>query len=374
MGERNNNRNTKLTAEVSPSRDAAQKIITARHTKYQIEKWNYVPKWRRDYNAFKRLNSIEAVCNYLGEVYEDVKKYLRNYSFLQYVLQMTCWTKPEREILNKNDLEGSLIEWHMHDIQDILIIKFTEKFELKTEIPSKKLDFALENLIRSFYLNGKPKINTRTDKQIFRGILNGWIEEWDNKNKDNGDNTKGEPTNGERKTSNYEDDPKNKTTQKNNSNNNNKKGRKPEKYFSSLYKSKIVDDNRLIRLTYELSKNDMKDRPATGILLTRSLIESSLLYRIDKWGLTQTLRNENSKKAPEEIKMNRVIQFCIIHVQELFLDSNNARISLQKIQSEHLNYMNSIVHNSWQDPSAGEVEKIAGNVRELLRTILTNSP
>ena len=143
---------------ISPSRDDAQIIITARHTKYQIEKWNYVPKWRRDYNAFKRLNSIEAVCKYLGEDYEDVKKYLRNYSFLQYILQMTCWTKQERETLNRNDLEGSLIEWHMHDIQDILMIKFTEEFDLKTEIPSKKLNFVLENLIRSFYLGGKPKI------------------------------------------------------------------------------------------------------------------------------------------------------------------------------------------------------------------------
>ncbi len=358
---------------ISPSRDDAQIIITARHTKYQIEKWNYVPKWRRDYNAFKKLNSIEAVCKYLGEDYEDVKKYLRNYSFLQYVLQMTCWTKSEREILSKNDLEGSLIEWHMHAILDIFIIKFTEEFELKTEIPNKKLDFVLENLIRSFYLNGKPKINTRTDKQTFRGTLNEWMKEWDNKNKDNGNNPKGEPTNGERKTSNEDGDSKIKTPPKNNPKDINKKGRKPEKYFSSLYKSITVDDNRLIRLTYELSKNDMKDRPATGVLLARSLIESSLLYRIDKWGLTQALRNENKKKSPEEIRMNRVIQFCINHVQELFSDSNNARISLQKIQSEHLNYMNSIVHNSWQDPSAGEVEKIAGNARELLRTILTKS-
>lgn len=202
------------------------------------------------------------------------------------------------------------------------------------------------------------------------------MEDWESKNKDINNDFKVKFTIVEKKTKTFSNDvdQKNKTMPNNNTPKDiTKKGKKPEKYFASLWKSITVDDNRLNRLTYELSKNDMKDRPASGILLTRSLIESALLYRIDKWGLTQALKDKNAGRAPADIKMNKVVQFCIDNVETLFSDSKNAMRSLQQIQSEHLNYMNSIVHNSWQDPTAGQIEKIAGNVRELLRTILTNS-
>ena len=67
------------------------------------------------------------------------------------------------------------------------------------------------------------------------------------------------------------------------------RGGPPEHYFTSLYKDITVSDQRLIRLTYELANNNMKDRPAAGTLLIRALIESSIIYRIKKYKLDNDL-------------------------------------------------------------------------------------
>ena len=69
-----------------------------------------------------------------------------------------------------------------------------------------------------------------------------------------------------------------------------------------------------------------------------------------------------------------LLAFAIKHSSDLFKDGKNAKKCLEKIQSDHRDYLNSIVHGSLFDPTAGEIERIAGTTRELLRTILTESP
>ena len=367
-----------IEVEVSPSRDAAQKIITARHTKYEIEKWSYVSKWRRVYKAFIKFKNIEDTTDYLYEDIENVKKYLKNYSLLQYVWDMPCWNSYERESLKKNDLKGSLIEWHITSIQSVLDINFDHDYKLESNLEDKKLEFVLEKLVRSFFLNGEPKLNTRTSSQTVKDTLSKWIEEYENENKQDPNQDNGKTLNDENKRS--EENSNSRSTQSTSTNskpssrNGNKKSKKPELYFGSLNKVLTVTNQRLIRLTYELSKNDMKDRPATGIILARSLIESALLYRIDHKQLTNKLIQENKGKKKDDVRLNKVLQFCIENSEVLFLDHKNAIQSLKRIQSIHLKYMNSIVHGSWLDPSSDAVYDIASDTREMLRVILTDSP
>ena len=151
------------------------------------------------------------------------------------------------------------------------------------------------------------------------------------------------------------------------------RGGPPEHYFTSLYKDITVSDQRLIRLTYELANNNMKDRPAAGTLLIRALIESSIIYRIKKYKLDNDLKRSYQKDIPD-IKLSEILAFAIRHSADLFKDGKNAKKSLEKVQSDHRDYLNSIVHGSWLDPNAGEIERIAGTTRELLRTILTDAP
>lgn len=349
----------KVDAEISPNRDDAQQIITARHSQYEILQWNYIQKWRRDFTTFKERKSIEATCDYLGETINLVRRNLKNYSFLLYVFDIPNWDESEIKQLRKNNLQGSVIEWHMSSIQDILKITFDNDYNLQSAIEKEKLDFVLEKLIRSFYLNGEPKLNTRTDKKTFRNILNGWMQEYDNKISPGLD----KPTSIIPEGTIPKPKRKKKVT----------KNKKPDTYFESLYEEITVSEPRLKQLTYELSNANMKDRPVTGILLARSLIESALFYRIDKKGLTEILKNEN-KKDLKYIMLNKVLTFCIDHISELFAEQDYAKQSLEKIKRDHIKYMNSIVHNTWLSPTEMEVGSIAGDTRKLLTIILTDSP
>ena len=47
-----------------------------------------------------------------------------------------------------------------------------------------------------------------------------------------------------------------------------------------------------------------------------------------------------------------------------------AMMKLEELTSSRLDYLNSIVHGSWLDPTPEKIRGIAGDMRELLRVIL----
>lgn len=358
-----------LTATVAPSWEAAQKIITARHTIYQIKKWPYVSKWRRDHNQFLKTHNVDSVSNVFGEDRSIVIKNLKDYAYVRYIRDIPSWTNEQREVLLDNEIEVSPLQWHMSsEVQNMLGISFDSDYNLNTSMDPGKFEFVMKKIAQSIFLGGTPRITTRTDRDIVKAQIQRWMEEYANTNA-SGNTTSGSS----RQTSNTNTGG---NTTKNASRTTGQRvsaNRRPEHYFSSLKRDISVNDPRLIRLTYELAKNDMKDRPAAGILLSRALIESALLYRIDKRNLTSALRNK-FRKDLRFIDLSEILTFCLDKTEDLFQDSHNARQVLKKVQSDHREYMNSIVHGTWLDPSAGEIERIAGTTRELLRTILTDSP
>ena len=117
----------------------------------------------------------------------------------------------------------------------------------------------------------------------------------------------------------------------------------------------------------------MKSRPASGVLLARALIESALFYRIKYKKMDDKLKN-TYKKDINYINLQELLTFSINNVNTLFQDHSKSLEVLKKIQSEHRPYMNSIVHGDWIDQTTEEIKRIAGTTRELLRTILTDSP
>lgn len=360
---------------IAPSWEAAQPIITARHSQYAIEKWSFLSKWRRDYLQFRKTGSIEKVAAVFREEASDVISNIRNFVIIDYIRRIPAFNAQEREYLNNNKLPVSQLTWHLSkELKTYLKIDYDGNFNLIIGIDENKFMYIMERLVRAAFLTNPPKVTTRISKDEVMSFVIQWASEYDSshpeKLEDKGQDT---TSNG----INSQDREKKEVTDINNGkerNTHNKgRGRRPEQYFSSLKKDISVNEQRLIRLTYELTKNDMKDRPATGILLARSLIESALIYRIKQKGFLDQMCKEHSK-SEIDMKLSEILRFSINNVDSLFKDSKSARKSLEKIQSDHREYMNSIVHGDWMDPSAGEVERIAGTTRELLRTILTESP
>ncbi|PYB67478.1 hypothetical protein DMB44_09095 [Thermoplasma sp. Kam2015] len=358
---------------VSPDRESAQKIITARHTKYQIKKWSYLSKWRRDYKEFQKYWNVDKVSEILGEDRTTIEQSLKNYALIKYIRDISSWDQSERRQLLNNDLEVSVLPYQMSsEIQNMLGLTFDDHYNVQTTIDAEKFKYVIMKLTRSMFLNNEPKITTRTAKSQVKAYILQWLQEYDKNNaikvKDGDHNSASNTSMMPEKSKDNENGntrTKVKTTKSS-------QRAKPEEYFHSLLNAITVQDPRLRRLTYELAKNNMTDRPASGVLLIRALLESALLYRIDYKKLTEKLQREY-KRGKDYVDLADLLKFSIKNVKELFSDYSEAKKVLEKIQNDHRQYMNAIVHGRWIDPTAEEIRRIAGTTRELLRTILTNS-
>lgn len=358
-----------MTAQIAPDWKSAQKIITSRHSDPEIKKWSYISKWRRDYNFFLETHNVNEVSKIFGEDPSSVKDGLRNYAYIRYIIEIPEWTEDERKKLSANDLEASILEWHMSlDVQNMLGIKFDDDFNLDCTMDTDKFRYVMIKLASSMFLNQQPKITTRTDRYTFKSSVEKWMNEYDSLKVKPEASKDIKPDIEKIKNNDTEIEKQEKGKPKNEH-----KATKPEDYFRSLSRSITVKDQRLWRLTYELSKNDMKSRPASGVLLARALIESALFYRIKYKKMDDKLKN-TYKKDINYINLQELLTFSINNVNTLFQDHSKSLEVLKKIQSEHRPYMNSIVHGDWIDPTTEEIKRIAGTTRELLRTILTDSP
>ena len=368
----NINKLNNLEVDVAPSWEAAQKIITSRHTEYQIKKWSYISKWRRDYKEFLKTGNTHKVSQIFGEDENQVIKNLHNYAFIIYILNMPIWTEIERNKLSSNDLKASLLEREMpKDVENVLGITFDPKnHSLLTSMDREKFNYVLTKFIRSLFLDGTPQITTRTNREIVKKYVNDWIKEYEDGHEDlklklNDDMTKNQIQN------------KSKLKEKTN----NKLPRPHPKYFRKLLVAKNLNDENLEHVVYEISKIQVEKFPLATLLLTRTLIEKSLIYRLKFKNIWRTFMEDMKKKYGENnykssFKLDDLVRYCINNNDKLFEDpkiSVDAKKALEAINSNSIRkYLNDMVHESLRNGSPESVENIADNIRGLIQKILSN--
>ena len=379
-----------IEVALAPSWESAQKIITSRHTEYQIRKWSYISKWRRDYTEFLKTRSAKKVSEIFGEDLNKVIKNLNEYAFIRYILNMPTWTNDEISQLSSNDLQGSLLEREMSsDIQNILGITIDSKnYDLHTTMEKKKFDYVLAKFTRSLFLGGQPNISTRTDKDDVKKYVNNWIKEYDDShadiNKDKsplGDN-KQEGTTDTQKKEQHGDEQQ--TTKS--------KGKTPgahSRYFKNLKVDPNLNDENLENVAHEISKIPVEKFPLATLLLTRTLIEKSLIYRMKEkkeiWAdFMQTMsncRNKDGKIIDRSMTytLDDIINYCINNVSRLFTDKKDAILgkkALTNIQDKNgiRPYLNDMVHESFKTPSVEHVQLIADQIKILMQKILLKEP
>lgn len=92
----------KILADVAPNRDAAEPILTRRHTEQGVKPWSPVAKMRRAARWLDDGLSFEDVAAKLGTSTSQVRKLVRPYNLLKFALNLKCWTPSERALKTRN--------------------------------------------------------------------------------------------------------------------------------------------------------------------------------------------------------------------------------------------------------------------------------
>ena len=360
-----------LRVTVAPSWESAQPLITSKHAVYAVKKWNYLSKWKRDYLSFEQKGTIAEVGRILDETESNVQVGIELYRLFIRIRQNPLFSSREKAIIDSNDIEATRLTWHLsNQVKGILGISWNEKHELVIATDEAKFNHMMRLFALACFVSKPPKITTRVGRIKVLEYLKRWSSEYEAARGTTPATQTIQPVSTGVISSQSES-----TTSSHPMNEAAHTARiKPEKYFERL--SCVIDDQRMQRLTIELSELSKRDRietyPAAVIMLIRALLESCLRFQIVNKNRQPDICREY-KRDFEEIRLSEILKFTINNRKDLFRDHRNAKRVLDKIESEHREYLNSIVHGSWLDPTPSKIEGIAGDIRELLRAILNGS-
>ena len=366
------------------SRQDALRIIADKHSDIGFRKWGQVSQWNFVKTVFDMQGKdATKTAEFLGTEKSTVINYCKYHNLLAYIRGLGFWDDEKlRGEINKNRLEPTRMTRALGftDINNSLGLTYTNQYEinLSTGMSREKFNFILFKFAKSSLTDvDTSRIDTRTSKEDILSLIDNWKSEYDVAHPPSH-----QPASASHGNASNESpvtpttlSASNTSTQTGSAGSiraGTTKHAKPEKYFGSLRKNLAVDDQRLIRLTYELSKNNMSSMPAAGVMLIRSLLDSSLRYQIAFKNKKPDMERFYGKGS-EKIDLDEIIKFTINNVTDLFKEPRHAKESLERVQSQHRKYFNSIVHGSWLDPTASAIEGIAGDIRELLRAILSGS-
>ncbi len=345
------------------------KIIAAKHSSINYESWEQISQWHFYKDLFEANNrDINETSKQLGKNKPDVINFIHYYNLLDYIRLLEHWDNERlRDQIEKNRLKPTKFTRPLSSksVLSELNIEFSEDLELKVPQNNKdEFDYILFKYAEASLIkdtNDDDSIYTRTETDSVVALLRGWKDDYGKNNREDPIETNtsnevkgndGERTNSGKQIKETPTEPE-------------ERGRKKIVYFKSLICT--VDDSRLIALTNELSKIHVTQFPAAAIMLTRSLLESSLLYQIEKKSLKTDYANYKGKNG-----LKKILNFSIHYKNSLFADPKSANGLDYLVNSKYKDFMDDIVHSKWIDPEKGDVANIAGKIRELIQAIISD--
>lgn len=349
------------------------KILADKHSTLGYVHWGQISQW----HFFKDLydtngKDIEQTASDLGRSRGEVGSYIRFHNLFRYIRAQSYWDEHDlRDKIESNTLEPTKFTRPLgyKQVQSALGLKFGEDYEVL--IPHDGEDVFSEILCRyarAALLSDSSDddyIFTRTEPDSIISMIDGWKQEL--KTRDDTEKKEGKPKEGPPGAEKNEDKGVGSGGQKGKSTySGTPKGKNPVRYFSDLKCS--VDNQRLKRLTRELSRITMTQFPSAAIMLTRSLLESALIFQIEKNNLVSEYHQYKGKDG-----LKKILNYSISAKQKLFKDPKSAN-GLEYLEtSKYKDFMDDIVHSKWIDPTDGDVAIIAGKIRELLKAILSDN-
>ncbi|HEY5043163.1 MAG TPA: hypothetical protein VIK53_14310 [Verrucomicrobiae bacterium] len=334
---------SELAADVAPSRQAAEIIITRRHTEPGIEQWSVLAKQRRILRLLKSGVPLKKISEDFGMSPSKLTKLLKEISIIEDTKQLACWNDEERKVLENPELKPNAYTrfFTLKGVKDTLGIAFDDQGKISSSLPSPAFKKALESLARRFLIpNSKDEteFNTRaTPEEVFTDIAAN-------------DKPLGKKLGYSGKTSKA------------------KRRSTVGKFFESLQCP--VSDGQLRVITKEISGIDYHNFPTAATFLLRALIERTLNYAIGHANLQHQLKKEwhaTGKNHPEP-GLDFIVTFCINHKSEVF--SGRVDSALQHWQrTKDLHDL--IIHGKWAKAHPTTLEQAACVTRDLVEKVFS---
>lgn len=378
------------------------KIIADKHSTVNYARWGQISQWHFFKDTYiSNGKDLGKTSSELGKSKGDVSNYIHFYNLISYIRSLPYWDqKGLRNEIEKNKLKATKFTRPLGStsVQNELKIEFDDELELKIPDSNKaEFDYILCTYAEASLINDKSDddfIYTRSEPDQVTELIKGWKEEYEkNFQKDEKPNyglkNENDSKTDETTTKNDKSEGKNGDEGKRGENLNEKKHRtrtptQHPRYFRQLRVSKTLNDPQLEHIAAEISKITVKNFPLATLLLTRSLIEKALIYRLRKkqeWeGFMKEMQNYKTKNGQTtdrrgNFTLDDIVKYCINRVENLFSDYRTASLAkkaLAKFQDKNgiRKDLNDMTHESLAIPSETRVQSIADEIRPLIEKIL----
>lgn len=356
----------KIRAEVAPTRDDAEPVITKRHTDVGVLAWNTSAKMRRASRLLEEGYSIDDIAEKLSAPRSTIKQAIREYRLFRYVINLGGWSEQEQETLMNQSIKTNPFTrfFNLGGAKEKLGLFFDEHDHPKTKHSQDLFDKQMRHIARSFLIpdptnDNKPIANTRTSVDAifsrFNPEENSAAEEPSTSEKQGGKAPDKTPPQKERKRA----KPKAATA---------------SEFFENLTCS--VQDDRLIGIADEIRRIDYKHMPIAASMLLRGLIESALDFQIrsvKKYGeLHKSLFAKTGKSR--DVGLSDLIKFCGDKRNNIFISPRTADALRQSAVSVYKDQLDIIIHGKWAAADSDILIKAATALRPIINYILEGQP
>jgi hypothetical protein len=357
----------KLPADIAPDREAAEPILTKRHTERGVKPWSPVAKMRRAVRLLDRL-SVEEVAQLLGTSTTQVKKLVRPYRLLKYAIDLKGWTDGERKALEDEKLKTNPYTrfFTLSKTKEILQVHFDGDENIVSALPAKVFKEEMKRIVRDFLIpdptTGRPRCDTRTDpSQYFSSFTNSPAGKAAAATAPTTTSGKATPAASLDKKAGAPSAPPN------TGNSTRPTTPKASVFFEHL-ECHVQDDN-LIKLTNEIRNINHERMTIAASLLTRAIFECALVYKLKKmkrWG--NLIKFDGKDPGLAEI-----IKFCGNFDNGVFIENNICKVLKSHTTVQAKSYLDAMTHLKYQAADAPTLKSVGNNIRPVIQYILAGN-
>lgn len=328
-----------IPSDIAPSREAAEPILTKRHTERGAKPWSTLANMRRVYRYFENGKGVDEICEVLAISKARVTQLVRGYRLFKLAQDSSGWSDDEGKVLQDPKLVTSAFTrfFTLRDVRVKLGLDYDDQQKPSSTQGEAALKKNVALIARRFFFSkdvatGKPQFDTRsTPEELFNGTPR------------RGDIAK--PTS----------QPKVQTP-------------KASKFFEKI-ECKANDDS-LISLCNELKQIDPARMPIAASMLLRSVFECSLVYQIKKkklWG------EFVKSKAGKDPTLAELMQFGAAKANPVFNETRVADMLSSGTATEAKKYLDIVTHGRWTDADPTKLISIGNGIRKVITAIVEDT-